>query len=169
MTRFRCILLGMITRARYVHTNLIARDWRRLADFYTEVFGCVPVPPERDLSGEWLDRATGIRGSHIRGIHLRLPGSDGGSSQNGPTLEIFQYDTMPEKKQRRADTPGFSHIAFAVDDVQAAAQAIFKAGGSAVGELTQLRMPGVGVLTFQYVADPEGNMIEIQSLAEHGV
>ena len=35
-------------RARYAHTNLIARDWRRLSDFYVRVFGCVPVPPERD-------------------------------------------------------------------------------------------------------------------------
>jgi len=38
--------------ARYVHTNLIAWDWKRLAAFYQDVFGCVPVPPERDLSGE---------------------------------------------------------------------------------------------------------------------
>ena len=28
--------------ARYAHTNLIARDWRRLVDFYQTVFGCVP-------------------------------------------------------------------------------------------------------------------------------
>ncbi len=89
-----------------------------------------------------------------------------GSGQDGPTLEIFHYDTMPERPQPRADTPGFSHIAFAVDDVRAAAQAIFEAAGSAVGELTELRLPGVGRLTFQYVADPEGNMIEIQSWAK---
>ena len=38
----------MITGARYVHTNLIARDWRELARFYVEVFGCELVPPERD-------------------------------------------------------------------------------------------------------------------------
>ena len=41
----------MTITARYVHTNLIARDWRVLARFYQEVLGCVPVPPERDLSG----------------------------------------------------------------------------------------------------------------------
>ena len=47
-------------RARYVHTNLVAQDWRRLATFYEGVFGCIPVPPERDLSGEWLDALTGV-------------------------------------------------------------------------------------------------------------
>jgi len=30
---------------KYTHTNLVARDWRRLADFYIKVFGCTPVPP----------------------------------------------------------------------------------------------------------------------------
>jgi predicted enzyme related to lactoylglutathione lyase len=35
----------MIQSPRYVHTNLIARDWRALAKFYTGVFGCEFVPP----------------------------------------------------------------------------------------------------------------------------
>jgi hypothetical protein len=30
---------------RYVHTNMIARDWRAPARFYQTLFGCVPVPP----------------------------------------------------------------------------------------------------------------------------
>jgi len=59
---------------RYVHTNLIAKDWKRLLAFYQAVFGCMPVPPARDLSGDWLDQATGLTGAHIRGVHLRLPG-----------------------------------------------------------------------------------------------
>ena len=87
---------------RYVHTNIVAQDWRSLADFYILVFDCTPVPPERDLSGEWLDRATGIEGAHIRGIHLRLPGHD----ECGPTLEIFQYDTDHEHPIPLASRPG---------------------------------------------------------------
>jgi predicted enzyme related to lactoylglutathione lyase len=34
----------MIEGARYVHTNLIARDWRALAGFYQRVFGCSFCP-----------------------------------------------------------------------------------------------------------------------------
>src|SRR5678815_5648625 len=37
-------VLRVIRGVRYVHTNLIARDWRALARFYEDVFGCVPVP-----------------------------------------------------------------------------------------------------------------------------
>ena len=143
----------------YAHTNLIARDWKRLAAFYQQVFGCVPVLPERDLTGEWLDKATGIDQAHLRGIHLRLPGY----GEAGPTLEIFQYDSMPERPAVKPNTPGFAHIAFAVEDVATTAQSIYALGGSAVGELTVHEVPGVGWLTFQYVADPEGNIIEIQN------
>jgi catechol 2,3-dioxygenase-like lactoylglutathione lyase family enzyme len=118
----------------------------------------VPIPPERDLCGEWLDKATGLSGSHISGIHLRLPGY----GDDGPTLELFQYGFMPEHPSVNPNTPGFSHIAFAVDDVPATARAVLNFGGSAVGELTVRAVPGVGLLTFQYVADPEGNIIEVQ-------
>ena len=143
---------------RFTHTNVVAMDWKRLAAFYQEVFGCVPVPPERKHSGEWLDRITGISGSEILGVHLRLPGH----SDEGPTLEIFQYDTSPDHPDIQPNTPGFSHIAFAVDDVEQTAQVAFENGASPVGELVVREVPGVGILTVQYVRDPEGNIVEIQ-------
>ncbi|TFH09725.1 MAG: VOC family protein [Candidatus Atribacteria bacterium] len=146
--------------ARYAHTNLIASDWQRLARFYQDVFGCEPVPPERDLSGHWLDKATGIGDAHIKGVHLRLPGY----GDSGPTLEIFQYDDMPKRPSICPNTPGFTHIAFAVEDVAAIAQSILQHGGSIIGDLTVLEIPGAGVLTFQYLADPEGNILEVQRM-----
>ena len=143
---------------RYVHTNLIAKNWRRLAQFYRDVFGCLPIPPERDLSGEWLDNATGVKGAHITGQHLRLPGY----GDNGPTLEIFQYDAYTENPAIAPNSTGFTHIAFAVEDVSATAQAVLDHGGSCIGDLTEREVPTVGRLTFRYMADPEGNIIEIQ-------
>lgn len=145
---------------RYTHTNLIAKDWKRLAAFYRDVFGCQPIQPERDLAGEWLDKATGITDAHICGAHLRLPGY----GDSGPTLEIFQYDSMPERTAVCPNTPGITHIAFAVDDIRASVRMILEHGGAVVGELTEVELLDVGVLTFQYLADPEGNIIEVQSL-----
>jgi predicted enzyme related to lactoylglutathione lyase len=144
--------------AKYAHTNLVAKDWKRLSAFYQEVFGCVPVPPERNLSGDWIDKATGMKGVHIAGEHLLLPGY----GDDGPTLEIFSYDKMPEHPGVSLNTPGFAHLAFSVEDVSITANAIFERSGSAVGELTVRKIPGAGVITFQYVTDPEGNIIEIQ-------
>jgi predicted enzyme related to lactoylglutathione lyase len=145
-------------KARFVHTNLIAQDWKRLAQFYERVFGCTPVPPERNLSGEWLDAATGVPGAQIQGVHLRLPGH----GDDGPTLEIFQYDPHEERAEMAVNRPGFAHIAFAVDDVEAVWEAVLGAGGGTVGEIVSLEIPGAGGITFAYVTDPEGNIIELQ-------
>ena len=54
----------MSIAAKYVHTNLIAEDWRALADFYERVLGCTLVPPERDYQGELFEAGTGIPGAH---------------------------------------------------------------------------------------------------------
>ena len=74
-------------KAIYRHTNIISKDWNKLAQFYETVFGCIRVPPERQLSGKWLDKGTGVAGAKISGVQLRLPGH----GDTGPTLEIFQY------------------------------------------------------------------------------
>lgn len=148
----------MTVNARYVHTNLVAKDWRRLARFYEQVFGCTPVPPERDLSERWLEDATGVPGAHIRGMHLRLPGYGG----DGPTLEVFQYDPQAKRPETAANRPGFDHIAFAVDDVEAACEAVLAAGGGILGEIVSVEVAGAGGITFAYLTDPEGNIVEVQ-------
>jgi predicted enzyme related to lactoylglutathione lyase len=144
--------------SRYVHTNVIAQDWRKLAQFYEQVFGCTPVPPERELSGQWLEDGTGVPNAEIHGIHLRLPGYGDG----GPTLEIFQYNRQEDRPATAINRPGFAHIAFAVDDVEAAKKAVLAAGGRMVGQVVSLEVSGAGTVTFAYVADPEGNIIELQ-------
>lgn len=54
-------------------SELIARDWQALAHSYHHIFGRVPVPSERNFSGEKLEAGTGIPGATLRGLHLRLP------------------------------------------------------------------------------------------------
>jgi predicted enzyme related to lactoylglutathione lyase len=151
----------MTINARYVHTNLIAEDWRALAGFYERVFGCVPVPPERDLGGEAMERGTGVAGAALKGVHLRLPGR----GQDGPTLEVFQYNRTVGRLPAAANRPGFGHIAFAVDDVPAARAEVLAAGGHAVGEVVTVGLADGARVTWCYVTDPEGNMIELQSLS----
>lgn len=144
--------------ARLGHVSLVANDWRRLADFYQRALGCRPIPPERDLHGDWISEATGIPGARIRGIHLRLPGDD----PAGPTIEIFQYEPAEPSSEKPVNRPGYAHIAVAVDAVAAVSEAIVDHGGSAVGPVTRRPVPGAGTITFQYVRDPEGNVIELQ-------
>ena len=141
----------------YSHTNLIAKDVARMISFYRDVLGCQSIGETRDLSGEWVDRLTGIPGAHIFGEHLALPGYPAG----GPTLEIFQYHPSKEGL-KRINRAGFAHIAFAVEDVAAAREAVFAAGGSEYGQMTHVEINGAGTITFAYMADPEGNILELQ-------
>jgi predicted enzyme related to lactoylglutathione lyase len=143
---------------RYLHTNLIARDWQQLAAFYERVFGCTRVLPERHLSGESMERGSGVAGARLDGVHLRLPGL----GDQGPTLEVFQYSHNAEAPAPPANRVGFGHIAFEVDDVVATRDAVVAAGGGVVGTIETVAIPGAGRITWTYARDPEGNIIELQ-------
>jgi catechol 2,3-dioxygenase-like lactoylglutathione lyase family enzyme len=151
----------VIQKAQYVHTNLVARDFRALSQFYEDIFGCVPVPPERDYSGPELESGTGLPGAKLRGLHLRFPGV----GAEGPTLEVFQYSTSTSNNSSRLDRIGFGHIAFAVPSVPDARAEVLAGGGSAVGEIVTLEPSAGSRVTWCYVRDPEGNIIELQSWA----
>jgi predicted enzyme related to lactoylglutathione lyase len=136
----------------------VARDWRKLAGFYEQVFGCEPVPPERNLAEKWVEDCTGVAGAEIRGVHLRLPGWGAA----GPTLEIFGYNREESRSATAINRPGLAHIAFAVDDVNAARDAVLEAGGRVIGKLVAVDIPEAGRIEFIYVTDPEDNIIELQ-------
>jgi hypothetical protein len=76
----------MARDTRYVHTNLVANDWRGLASFYQRVLGCEVVPPERHFSGPTLAAGTGLPGARIDGVRgpigLGVPG--GGLERGRP-------------------------------------------------------------------------------------
>jgi predicted enzyme related to lactoylglutathione lyase len=149
----------MLLNARYAHTNLIAKDWRSLSKFYEEVFGCLPVPPERHLKGKDLELGTALANAQLDGVHLRLPGLNA----DGPTLEIFTYAQLQPRTATAVNRPGYGHIAFGVDNVANAQEAVLTAGGKAIGDIVTLQIASGGKVTWCYVTDPEGNVIELQS------
>ncbi len=149
----------MSEKIKFVHTNIIAKDWRRLAQFYIDVFDCEPMYPERDLSGEWIEKITNIPNIAIKGIHLKLPGYT-----NGPTLEIFEYNKLSTlDKIPLINDPGFSHIAFHVNDIEEILQKLISNGGEPYGELIEKEYDEIGILKVMYTKDIEGNIIEIQN------
>lgn len=144
---------------RYAHTNLIARDWKRLAQFYQKHFDCAPVSSERDHHGEKFEALTARPGARARGRHLRLPGH----GENGPTLEIFEYEGGESLLHPEITRPGFAHIAFEVPDVASKREEILADGARDYGKMVTLDIHGAGRLTLCYMCDPEGNIIELQT------
>jgi catechol 2,3-dioxygenase-like lactoylglutathione lyase family enzyme len=145
--------------ARFGHVNVTSHDWRRLAAFYTDVFGCVVVPPERDIRGADLDAATHLHDAHLTGAHLRLPGH----GDTGPTLEIFQYDAIDAHPSAQVDRPGWGHVAFQVPDIPAAIEAVVAGGGASYGDVVSMQTRDGRTVTWVYMTDPDGNLVELQA------
>lgn len=145
---------------RYVHTNIIAKDWKKVSEFYQKVFRCRTLQDgKRDIEGDWIDRMAGIPSVHIEGEHLLLPGY----SEDHPTLEIFSYSPEAASDSRIINKPGFAHLAFEVDDVRETLNEVLAAGGGQVGDVVEAVYPGDIKATFVYAKDIEGNIIELQS------
>lgn len=142
----------------FSHVNIVSSNWKKLAQFYIDVFDCKPVYPERDLSGKWIDSLTKITDAHLKGIHLKLPGYN-----EGPTLEIFEYNKIEQTESNLINESGFRHIAFHVDDVVQMLQKLIAAGGKPYGELVEKYFEGLGMLRVVYAKDSDGNIIEIQN------
>lgn len=147
-----------MSKIRYAHVNIVAKDWRKLMDFYVDVFDCEPVSSERNHHGEWADKLTDIDGVRVMGRHIRVPGH----GENGPTIEIFTFDPQLDPPSKRVNAPGFGHIAFEVDDFEGVRNTVKKWGGSDYGEKVTIDIPGAGKLTLLYMKDPEGNIVELQ-------
>jgi catechol 2,3-dioxygenase-like lactoylglutathione lyase family enzyme len=144
---------------RFTHTNIIAKDWQRLANFYINIFKCKVKPPERNLSGDWLDQGTGLKNARLAGVHLLLPGH----GKYGPTLEIFTYKDTHNCYSLMPNETGLRHIAFEVDDVEATLNTALSNDAKILGRITEKKIENIGILKFVYFRDPEGNIIEIQS------
>lgn len=143
---------------RFAHTNIVSNNWKALADFYVKTFQCKIVPPIRKQSGEWLEKGTGLKDAKLEGAHLLLPGH----GENGPTLEVYQFERIEQQEAAAPNKRGFGHIAFEVEHIDSTIESVLKNGGTINGKLTTRTVEGVGELSFAYARDPEGNLIELQ-------
>jgi glyoxylase I family protein len=146
---------------RYTHTNIVARDPERLAQFYSDVLDC-QRSAERQLTEEWLGRGMGLPGTTLKVIHVRLPGT--GEGEAGPTIEIFRMPDLKDGERSVQDRPGLMHMAFEVDDIDERLARLLAAGGETLGEIVSATVEGVGDVRFVYARDPEGNIVELQEL-----
>ena len=140
---------------KFKHVSMVARDTDRLAEFYKTVFGCEDRRPPRTMSGELVSQGIGVPNAEIYAAWLTLPGVD------GPFLEIFEYKNVHDRPTPEVNQPGYGHISFEVEDIQATFDAVIEAGGASLGEITDFGTAEAPFL-FVYVRDPEGNVVELE-------
>jgi lactoylglutathione lyase len=120
-----------------------------------------------DAAAQFYSRAFGFRRQvefaldphPIRGLMLR--------HETGMRLELFEREGSVPGIQGATpiDAPatrGYGHFAFAAPDIDSVFARALEAGASAVFEPAPSPEPGV---RFAFLADPEGNLVELVELA----
>jgi len=121
---------------RIHHVAIICSDYARSKHFYVEVLGFKVV------------RETYREGRKSYKLDLQV----GDRYQ----LELFSFPDPPERPSR-PEACGLRHIAFEVDDVQAAAQQLRARGV----EIEPVRIDEITGKAFTFFPDPDGLPIEI--------
>jgi|SRR5687768_3463725 len=147
----------MITKLN--HANLIVSNLERSKKFYTEVLG-LEVLMETEIDEEQFARGVSIPGTKVKGVFFQVPGT--------PTaIEMFEYVAPEKSKSVPGDwlpsDIGVGHIAFEVDDIDAAYERLRKQNVTFVSEPVTLppTHKDVGGVRFCYFKDPDGILLEL--------
>lgn len=152
----------MKNKIKYVYSTLLAKEWRKLADFYINVFQCEPRSSEFRFSGNWLDGLTGLKNAEVDGIQLSLPGYEA-----GPALEVISYNQTSFRTHNIIpNLQGGTSLVFHVDSVNHILQKALVHGGQQAGTAVTATIDNLGNFTAAYIRDPEGNIIEVIQFAK---
>lgn len=125
------------------HVGLSVGDLDAAADFYKRALGFGP------------EFAFNLAPHPIRGLMMLHP--------SGTRLELFEHSGSAHGIQgappiEALATRGYGHFALSAVAIEPVFEAVVDAGGTALVEPSQSPEPGV---RFAFLADPEGNLIEL--------
>lgn len=136
---------------RIDHIGINVNDLAAAKAFFLD-FG-FEVQWEGDMSGELLETVVALRDAKTSVVMIGLP--DGQMN-----LELIKYHTPTDKRdiqQPLANTPGIRHIAFAVEDIEAAVAKLKKKGVEIFSEIQTYE----DTYKLCYIRGPEGIILEL--------
>jgi catechol 2,3-dioxygenase-like lactoylglutathione lyase family enzyme len=143
------------------HIGFTVPDIEQAIAFFVDVLGCEPfydLGPFSDAEGNWMETHLGV---HPRAVMRRLKFL---RCRNGANFELFEY-TAPHQRRtlpRNSDVGGH-HIAFYVDDIDAAVAYLKDHAVRVMGEPTvRTSGPSAGQ-TWVYFLSPWGMQFELVS------
>jgi catechol 2,3-dioxygenase-like lactoylglutathione lyase family enzyme len=137
------------------HVGITVRDLDASVYFYHDVLGLeISTEPSPWFDGPELGHGVGVPGAALRQVCLRL-----GDTQ----LELLEYRTPPSQtgSPLLSHSIGASHVAFQVDDIEAARVSLEAQG---VRFYSDINVVDEGVLAgwrWVYFADPDGYPLEL--------
>lgn len=147
------------------HIGLTVPNAQIAAQFFIDVLGCT----ELFVVGPFdVDATRAIRYDVAPGCTLeRLIML---ACKSGPNLELFEYrSTGTRFAPPRNNEPGGHHVAFQVDDLAAAAQAVAIAGGQPCGQPNEVLAGPFAGLRWLYVKTPWASYIEFVEFPSGGI
>ena len=143
------------------HLGFTVPNAQEAVDFFVEVIGCeafYTIGPFGPFEDNWMTANLNVHEDAVIKIaHLVRCG-------NGPALEIFEY-TSPDQAAappKNSDIGGH-HLAFYVDDMDAAVAYLKEKGVKVLGEPHTFTSTGMEGLTWVYFMAPWGMQLEIVS------
>ncbi|HEV2293297.1 MAG TPA: VOC family protein [Tepidisphaeraceae bacterium] len=142
------------------HVNIVVNDLPRMTQFYTRVLG-LRETKRVTISGAWIDQTVGLRDVTAECVYLDLG--------QGPRIELLKYVHPPALRPGElgtSNTPGLRHIAFRVDDIDAAMARLREASVTFFSGIqdvppSQVTYAGGVRKRLVYFHDPEGNLLEL--------
>jgi len=142
--------------AAFSHLGICVSDLERSRRFYREGLGFEEVGTHR--VGEEFASLMEVPGVDVDSAML---------ARDGVTVELLGFRApgcVGEPVRRPMNQLGLTHLSFRVDDVDASASAVERAGGVVIGT-TRTTLDAQGVtLDFVYCTDPDGTRIELMCL-----
>ncbi|KTB95266.1 glyoxalase [Pseudomonas syringae ICMP 11293] len=142
------------------HVGITVPDIEEATRFFVEAFGAQKLYDMLDepLSGPLVEEGLGIpAGAVIEVIRMLRLG-------NGPNLELFSYSGVGQARPVVPSDFGIQHICIYVDDIDAAAEQLQRAGGTLLSRPGELPGGDAGQGNrYVYTRTPWGSTIELVS------
>ncbi len=152
------------------HVGITVPDLDAATRFFRSAFGAVPLfdlvePPEDEQAARaaaeafGLERRLGVRrGTWTRAMRMLRLG-------NGANVELFEFVADGQRAPAVPSDLGIQHLAVAVDDLDATAEAVVAAGGTLLDGPCDLPAAEAGPGNrFWYTRAPWGTTIELVSI-----
>src|SRR5438874_5391469 len=96
------------------HVNIVVQDLQGMVAFYRDALG-LKETKRVTITGAWVAATVGLPEVHADVVYLDF--------ESGPRVELIRYNRPPADRPEnigRPNAPGLRHMAFRVDDIDAA-------------------------------------------------